>query len=161
MRAIVMSDIHGHADALRWLLQQAWQQVGPVDAYICLGDGVSDFYRVENFIRARDAHAAFYAVRGNCDYAVGDMPEMMTISFGGAQVLLTHGHLYQVKSTKTYLRDAARRHGYSIVLYGHTHQPDMDTSMPLLINPGAACDSRLAVLEVNEGKPRVRLLDLS
>lgn len=160
MRAIILSDIHGEDTMLRWLLEQAWKEVGPVDAYICLGDGVRDFVRVENFIRKRDAHAVMYTVRGNCDMAVGDVPDSMTISFGGANIFLTHGHRYAVKSTMSYLRDAARENGCSIALYGHTHCPDMDTSGPLLINPGAASKSRLAVLEVNEGRPRVNLMDL-
>lgn len=159
MRALVMSDIHGDDFTLRWMLEQAWKLVGHVDAYICLGDGVHEFQRAENFIRAHDEQALMYCVRGNCDFAVGDVPERMIISFGGANIFLTHGHYYRVKSTMTYLRDAAREAECPIVLYGHTHHAEVDTSGPLMINPGAAKDNRLALIEVNNGKPRVQLLE--
>ena len=47
LRALVLSDIHGDDTGLRWLLEQVWKDVGPIDAYLCLGDGVRDFERVE------------------------------------------------------------------------------------------------------------------
>ncbi len=159
MRALVMSDIHGDDFTLRWMLEQAWKFTGPVDAYICLGDGAHDFQRLESFIRRHDEHALMYCVRGNCDFTAGDLPERMIIAFGGANIFLTHGHYYHVKSTLSSLRDAAQEANCSIALYGHTHRADVDTSGPLLINPGAAKDGRLALLAVSNGKPLVKLLE--
>lgn len=159
MRALVMSDIHGDDFTLRWMLEQAWKFVGPVDAYICLGDGAREFQRVEGFIRRRDENALMYCVRGNCDLAVGDMPERMIISLGGANIFLTHGHNYRVKFTTDILRSAAREANCSIVLYGHTHRAEIDTTGPLMINPGAAKDGRLALLAVTNGSPLVKLLE--
>lgn len=159
MRALVMSDIHGEDLTLRWLLEQAWKLVGHVDAYICLGDGVRDFQRVENFIRNHDPYALMYAVRGNCDMAVGDVPERMIIPFGGARLYLTHGHLLHVKQTLARLQLAARQENCSVALYGHTHVRDVDSSGPLLVNPGAAKDCYLALLEVRDGRPQAQLLE--
>ena len=51
LRALVLSDIHGEDTTFRWLLEQVWRDVGPIDYYLCLGDGVRDFQRVEGFIR--------------------------------------------------------------------------------------------------------------
>lgn len=159
MRALLLSDIHGDLTTLRWLLEQVWQQTGPIDAYICLGDGVRDFEHAESFIRTRDEHALMYAVRGNCDFAV-DAPVHQVVSLGGAQVYMTHGHYHRVKSTLSYLRDAAHEAGCSIALYGHTHAADVEPGVPMLVNPGSVKDDRCALLEVNDGKPRVRLINL-
>lgn len=159
MRALVMSDIHGDEFILRWMLEQAWKFVGPVDAYICLGDGASEFQRLENFIRRRDENAVMYCVRGNCDLAVGDMPDRMIVSLGGAKVMLTHGHMYRVKFGLDILRKAAQEAGCSVVLYGHTHRADIDASSPLMVNPGAAKDCHMALLAISDGKPLAKLLD--
>lgn len=158
MRCIVMSDSHGHDDNVRWMLEQLWKTTGPVDCYIHCGDGAYDFRRLESFIRARDEHAALYCVRGNNDFGIPDLQERLVLSLGGAKVLLTHGHRYHVKSTMTYLDDAAREYGCSLVLFGHTHLPAMEMCRALLVNPGSAADGRMALVEINDGKPRVNLL---
>lgn len=161
MRALIVSDIHGEEHNLRWMLEQVWKETGPVDAYICLGDGLYDFQRVENFIRTRDEHAVMYTVRGNCDFCVGDVGERMIVSFGGLKLLLTHGHRYRVKMTYALLQDAARDAGCDIALFGHTHMATVEPGVPMLVNPGAACNDRCALLEVENGRPRVRLIALS
>lgn len=158
MRAIVLSDSHGEDNTLRWLLEQCWKQVGPVDAYIHCGDGARDFQRLGNLIRRRDEHALLYAVCGNCDFGVHDVPEFQLLSIGGANVFVTHGHLYHAKSTLTYLDEAARQQGCSITLFGHTHTACVETRGTLMVNPGSAADGRLALLEINAGAPRVNLL---
>ncbi len=157
MRALLLSDIHGDLTTLRWLLEMVWKQTGPIDAYICLGDGVRDFAHVERFIQERDEHARFYAVRGNCDWGV-DAPDRLVVDLGGAKCFLTHGHLQRVKSTLYHLQDAARDAGCTIALYGHTHVPDVATGVPMCVNPGSAADDRCALLEVTDGHPRVKLL---
>ena len=98
MRAIVLSDSHGDDTNLRWMLEQCWRMVGPVDAYIYCGDGARDFQRLENFIRARDEHALLIGVKGNCDF-FDDVPEITQITLGGVKILVTHGHRFQVKRT--------------------------------------------------------------
>ena len=85
IRALILSDIHGESNNLRWLLEEVWKQVGPIDAYICLGDGVRDFDNAEAFIRRRDEHATMYAVRGNCDF-VANYPERLVIHLGGLKI---------------------------------------------------------------------------
>ncbi len=158
MRALIFSDIHGDVTTLRWLLETVWQQTGPIGHYICLGDGVRDFQHVESFIRARDEHALLHMVRGNCDWCA-DVPDRLVVEIGGAKCLLTHGHLQRVKSTMTYLKDAARDANCTIALYGHTHVPDVAPGVPMCINPGSAADDRCALLEVEDGRPRVKLLN--
>lgn len=158
MRALVMSDSHGSVDALRWLLEQCWQRVGPVDAYIHCGDGARDFEALQGLMLDRDANAALYSVRGNCDFLGADMPGVLVAPFGGTKLFVTHGHLYRVKSTLYQLDEAAEEHGCAIALYGHTHEPLVETRRTLMINPGSAADGRMALLEVTDGRPRVNLM---
>lgn len=158
MRAIVLSDSHGDESGLRWMLEQCWKQIGPVDAYLHCGDGARDFALAASFIHARDEHALLLGVRGNCDFGCRDVPEYQTAGLGGANVFITHGHLYRAKITLSDLDRAARESGCDITLFGHTHQPCVETRGTLMINPGSAADGRLALLEIHEGRPRVNLL---
>ena len=157
MKAILMSDSHGDATGIRWLLSQAWARTGNVDAYFHMGDGAMDFLSLEAFLHAHDAEAKLYGVRGNCDFYAPDVPNDRVVAFGGTRLFVTHGHYFQVKSTLTLLDEEAEAQECTIALYGHTHRPAMDMGRTLMINPGSAMDGCLAFLEVNEGKPRVQL----
>ena len=157
MRLIVLSDSHGDDFTLRWMLEQAWKTLGPVDAYVHCGDGAHDLEYLQNFIRSRDEHAAFYSVRGNCDFCT-DLPDQQVLHLGGARIFLTHGHRYHVKSTLSYLSDAASEHECTLALFGHTHIATAEMRSALLINPGSAAKGRMAVVEITNGKPRWDLL---
>ena len=159
IRALILSDIHGETTTLRWLLEAVWKQVGPIDAYICLGDGVRDFDNAEAFIRQRDEHATMYAVRGNCDFTAAH-PDRLVIHLGGLKIYLTHGHIHRVKGGLDYLRSAAREAGADIALYGHTHRANVEYTTPWLLNPGAAENDCCALLEIDNGKPHVKLINL-
>ena len=159
MRALILPDIHGETTTLRWLLEEVWKQVGPIDAYICLGDGVRDFDNAESFIRQRDEHATMYAVRGNCDFTAAH-PDRLVIHLGGLKIYLTHGHIHRVKGGLDYLRSAAREAGADIALYGHTHRANVEYTTPWLLNPGAAENDCCALLEIDNGKPHVKLINL-
>lgn len=158
-RALILSDIHGEENNLRWLLEEVWKTVGPIDAYICLGDGVRDFERAESFIRNRDEHASMYAVRGNCDF-ITSYPERLIIHLGGLKIYMTHGHIHRVKSGLDYLYGAARAEGVDIALYGHTHRANVEYTSPWMINPGAAQNDCCALLEIENGKPHVKMISL-
>ena len=159
IRALILSDIHGETTTLRWLLEEVWKQGGPIDAYICLGDGVRDFDNAESFIRQRDEHATMYAVRGNCDFTAAH-PDRLVIHLGGLKIYLTHGHIHRVKGGLDYLRSAAREAGADIALYGHTHRANVEYTTPWLLNPGAAENDCCALLEIDNGKPHVKLINL-
>ena len=159
IRALILSDIHGETTTLRWLLEEVWKQVGPIDAYICLGDGVRDFDNAEAFIRQRDEHATMYAVRGNCDFTAAH-PDRLVIHLGGLKIYLTHGHIHRVKGGLDYMRSAAREAGADIALYGHTHRANVEYTTPWLLNPGAAENDCCALLEIDNGKPHVKLINL-
>lgn len=57
--------------------------------------------------------------------------------------------------------------GHRVVVFGHSHMPVIDDDGELLLlNPGSACDPRraktptVAVLEITDGEPTARLVEL-
>ena len=160
-RALIMSDTHGEGDNLRYLLDDAWKQTGPgpIDHYVHCGDGVNDLVRMEPYILVRDPRASFHTVRGNCDF-MSDEPDFAVFTMEGVRIFVCHGHRYRVKSGLITLGYAAEEQGCTLALYGHTHIPDMENGRVLMINPGCTQDRRMALLEIDEGKPHVRLLRL-
>ena len=157
MRVIVLSDSHGEENNLRWMLEQCWRRVGPVEAYIHCGDGVKDFQRVANFIRTRDEHALLIGVKGNCDY-FEDAAEIEQITLDGVRILVTHGHRFQVKSTYAALDMEAKHCGCSVALFGHTHRDCVEQRNALLVNPGSAANDTLALLTIEHGQARAEIM---
>lgn len=120
---VVFSDIHGDVYAKK-ILQE---YVKNSDGAFFAGDGLSG---LNDFTKK-----PFYAVMGNCD-RVGD--EEKIIEVDGVKILLTHGHLYGVKSSYLRLIYKAKEEGVDVVIFGHTHQPIiMQEEEILLLNPGS------------------------
>lgn len=128
MKILVFSDSHGTGRYMR----QAIEAERP-DRVFHLGDMM------------RDAMALHYsvpdlpmdAVCGNCD-GWGAQPEELLLDVGGRRVMLTHGHLYHVKSGLGLAERAARERGAEVLLFGHTHQPLVDRQGGLwIMNPGS------------------------
>jgi len=51
--------------------------------------------------------------------------------------MMTHGHEYKVKYSPEYLINNAKDKGIDIVLYGHTHNPDIRYGDINIMNPGS------------------------
>ena len=160
MKIAVLSDTHGDEQNVRWLLEQVWKDSGPIDAYLHLGDGVYDFNRLQQFIRAHDPSAMLFAVRGNCDIGVNDEPETRVVRLGGVGLFMSHGHRYYVKQTYDYIDRAAQERGCAVALFGHTHVQTMEMRSVLLLNPGSATNDRMALIEIDEkGDIRPHLIE--
>ncbi len=159
MRALIFSDSHGDEENLRWMAELMSRR-GPVNAYVHCGDGAQDFERVENYLLTLSPQARIYGVRGNCDYFVHDVPDQRVMRLGTVNVLITHGHLYGVKTTLSLLPRPAKELGCSVVLFGHTHRPTLEERDGiLLMNPGTAQRGYAALLTIDEaGKPKGELL---
>ncbi|MBQ2734446.1 MAG: YfcE family phosphodiesterase [Clostridia bacterium] len=159
MEALIFSDSHGHAERIEEILLR---QVRRLDAVLFAGDGLRDLDR------AGLGDQNVYAVLGNCDWFSPD-PHMQTeqiISFGGFNILLTHGHLYNVKHGYGALLVHAAKIGADIVIFGHTHVPHLETisqgsevggvvlERPLyLFNPGSlGADGSFGTLTVRNGQ---------
>lgn len=159
MRAIVLSDSHGMGSGLLRLLERIWaMHPGKIDAYLHCGDGVTDFFRATDAMKAHDPAAELHVVRGNCDWGMEDEAEAEEIfRFGGAGVLLCHGHYYSVKNTLAWLDEAAYGKGCAVAVYGHTHEPNVEPRSTLLVNPGSAADGCFAILDISGGKAKATL----
>jgi len=128
MRLLVMSDSHGnYPHTLR-----AHELAGPVDHIIHLGDGAEDALLLGQLLEV-----PVFRVAGNCDMDPR-LPLELTLDFGGCRVFLTHGNRHLVKSGLRQLVDKGLEVGAGVILYGHTHQPALQTVAGMLVvNPGA------------------------
>ena len=154
MLYLVFSDSHGDVSQASWIIEQFKDRANGV---IHLGDHADDFHKLQQ--KYQDKYGmAFLNVRGNCDLASPD-PDLRTFTVEKRKVLLVHGHQQHVKFGTDELRLLAREHGANIVLYGHTHMPDLTEEDGLMIlNPGSIGEPRggskagFALLEIENGK---------
>jgi len=126
MKILVISDSHGNDSAVC----SAIYKESP-DAIIHLGDGYADIPETLDI--------PIYQVRGNCDSYLCNSPDKQTIELEGVRIFMSHGHLYNVKTTMSSIYLAALEENASVVLFGHTHIPfaDIDPQNPSLFNPGS------------------------
>ena len=148
MRILVVSDTHGYNTNLFELLDK----IRPIDMFIHCGDsdGLEDY--IEEFTRC-----PVVMVRGNCDYCC-PLHSDEFVNVAGHRIFVTHGHYYGVKSGLYRLFDKAKEEGADIVLYGHSHIPDITElygikamnpgSLSLPRQPGRKCTYGL--IEINE-----------
>ncbi len=125
MRIGVFSDSHGDISAAKRFLDS----LSPLDCLFHLGDYAADAKKLSKLFSC-----PAYTVRGNCDYGSAE-PLEQVVDLGGKRFLLVHGHQY-------YFRDALLYRGEEVhadmVLYGHTHMPDLSADGPrLILNPGS------------------------
>lgn len=110
--------------------------------------------------------AHVWAVAGNVDDPAlrASLPEQVRLDLLG----LTLGMVHDSGPT-TGRRERMRRRfpGCRVVVFGHSHIPVIeDRDGLLLLNPGSACDPRrakvptVALLEIVEGEPRARLVEV-
>lgn len=143
MKALVISDSHGAEENLRELMALAEREIRP-DALIFCGDGLSDV------LPCHRAAESFWPVKGNCDLCPPPgTPQERTERLGSLWVYVTHGHAQRVKHGLLSLRYRAEEVGARVACFGHTHASLAQwEGGVLLLNPGALCHGRYAVLEV-------------
>ncbi|HAQ08103.1 MAG TPA: YfcE family phosphodiesterase, partial [Bacillus bacterium] len=107
----------------------------------------------------------FKSVKGNCDF-FGDFPEQDTHEIDGKKVLVTHGHLYSVKSTLVNLFYKAKEMQADVVCFGHSHLLGVEMVEDVLfINPGSIrlprsrTERSYVILELDEGKASLEIYD--
>ena len=128
MDILLASDSHGRTSRLHEL------ESIPADQYLFAGDLCDDPSSIEKWT----------AVAGNNDqYLHIDLPEAAIIPAEGHQILLVHGHQFPASVRKKKLAALAGAYGCDIVVYGHSHVPDMDqVDDVVLLNPGSVFRSR-------------------
>ena len=147
-RVIAVSDSHGAADSLRWVLTHE-----KADALIYLGDGLRD---LDEAMDAKPKGMRVYRVRGNCDFGYPDEPVQALCAFGGVLFFYTHGHLFGVKSGYERIAEYAADRGADVVLFGHTHYKTLRHGTPFspaLFNPGSLRDTHsYGVITITDGQ---------
>jgi len=158
MDFLIFSDSHGKPAAMQKALDR---QIAPPHAVFFLGDGVRDLESV-GFGRS-----ALHAVRGNCDWLLGNyhFQTEQILNYASCRFLITHGHEYGVKSGYGALIARAVELDVDVVLFGHTHLPHSEMlsadllsdankrQRPLyLFNPGSiGMEGRFGTLTVQNG----------
>lgn len=152
MRILVVSDSHGNPD----LLLAAAHRAGKTDMLLFLGDGLRDCAALEG------AYAGeVWKVRGNCDYMPYDFYDHF-LPLNGTGIYMTHGHLYDVKTTLSRLLARAGEMKADIVCFGHTHVPLLDKRGNItLLNPGSLRHGKTyGLIELADGKANLSIKNL-
>ena len=164
-RYLVLSDSHGKADRIDTLLRR---NRAVASGIVFLGDGLADLFRV----MPDYPDLVFYPIIGNCDspYSAkltqAEPRRFLTLS--DTKLLLTHGHLYGVKSSDSALLREADACDLSVILHGHTHTARAEQTLTpsgktvLLANPGSLGDyfaPKFGVLEFYQNKPLFQIFE--
>lgn len=128
MKVLIVSDTHGRIGNLKYVLEHEKN----IDVMIHAGDVGRDCDCLKEMVEF-----PVYMVEGNNDYFMG-LPGEIVVPVGKHRVFVTHGHGYYVSAHTIRLKEAARNRNADIVVYGHTHRPDIDLSEDVIaINPGS------------------------
>ncbi len=151
---LIISDIHGSASALREVLTAAGAE--NFSSVVLLGDLLN--HGARNHLPAGYAPPEvvallnpladkIMAVRGNCDGEVdgmlfnfpcnGPYLYLQADYLAGRRVLVTHGHLYKIKTAEDRIKLGLRPGDF--VLSGHTHRAGVfrEESGIINVNPGS------------------------
>jgi putative phosphoesterase len=133
MKIGVLSDTHGDRKAI----EQAVKAVGAADLWLHAGDHCQDSRKIREL-----TGMPVVTVLGNCDGYASAKPDEF-IDLPGCRIWLTHGHRYNVRDGRDELLYWARTFTAQVVVYGHTHIPDVFWDQDLLVfNPGSASRPR-------------------
>ncbi|SNZ11537.1 hypothetical protein SAMN05421503_2079 [Terribacillus aidingensis] len=126
MKLLITSDSHGLTSEVALLKQRHEEEV--IGSIHC-GDSELPFDAPEM--------EGYYRVAGNCDFDRA-YPEVEQLTVDDLPILITHGHLYGVKSSLRSLEQLAMEKDAKIVCYGHSHVARADViNSRLYINPGS------------------------
>ncbi|ASQ48066.1 MAG: YfcE family phosphodiesterase [Leptotrichia sp.] len=134
MKALICSDSHQRLD----YFQQVMELEEP-EVVIFAGDHSTDAFDMSLVFR----EIPFAIVKGNTDYDDFDTRETKIFDLFGKKVLLTHGHLFNVKTTLKELEKKARYENVDICIFGHTHKEFLEEKNGIIfVNPGALQDKK-------------------
>lgn len=166
MKIAIISDSHDNLANIKILAD--WLKAHPVDLAIHCGDVAAD--ETVKFL-AQNIAAPLHLVYGNMDKNYRDQiyeasDELENVQLHGDQGELTLG---SIKIAFCHFPEQARRLAqsgqYQLVLYGHTHQPWLETlaNNCQLINPGTLAGlfnkASFAVYDTDSGKLELKVLE--
>ena len=159
MKALIVSDTHGSL----WNFQTVIEKEKP-DRVFHLGDSHNKEEEIKVY-----AGVPVDIVRGNCDGGFCLQDEIVTTVMG-KKVFMTHGHYYGVYSGISQIARRGEELGCDIVMYGHTHVPDISYYGKMtIVCPGSLTEPRqerriptYAIMEnTEEGKIEIKIVELS
>lgn len=144
MKALIISDSHGRANDV----MDAVEKVKP-DVLFHLGDGAKDLRGMGLLY----PDVTVYQVGGNCDYS-SNMELVRQVNLQGIRILMTHGHIFNVKQSIEKLIREAKGRDVNVVMFGHTHVSYYEERDGLMIiNPGSiGYSGKYGVLTIENGK---------
>ena len=94
-----------------------------------------EMWRTVNIEAVADCET--YMVAGNNDF-FSFLPKEREFRLKKYNIFITHGHNYYVSMGTARLKEEARLRKADIVMYGHTHKPDLEFDEDIIvINPGS------------------------
>lgn len=139
MKILLVSDSHRD---VKYLYEVVEKENPNIIMYA--GDHSSDAY---------DLNLAFdipvYIVRGNCDYDDYTGIDIEKIKIDGlGKVILTHGHLFDVKRNMNSIYTMGVEKNANMVIFGHTHIQHLSKFNNILfVNPGAIVNHEYAIYQ--------------
>lgn len=153
MKIVVLSDTHGDAAIIPAVIKSH----PDADYYFHCGDSELTY----DAAHIKDCKR----VRGNCDHDIR-YPLEEVVEVDGKTVFMTHGHLFNVKTTLTPIAMRAEEVGADIVLFGHSHVLGAElVDGTLFLNPGSLKSPRgrneksYAVIETTADGYAIEFLD--
>lgn len=130
MKILIVSDTHRKDDNLKKVIEKT----APLDMLIHLGDAEGSEMKIAGWV---NEGCDLEMVLGNNDF-FSNLDREKELKIGVYQVLLTHGHYYNVSLGTERLAQEARDRGIDIVMYGHTHRPFYEVQDGItILNPGS------------------------
>lgn len=148
MKALIFSDTHGKiSEAIRIIKAHK-----NIDLIIHLGDLVKDAEDIQAIFN--DIKVEFIA--GNNDWNSRTSYEKI-LNIENKNILITHGHLYNVKCDTNRIIKKAKDEKVDCVLFGHTHKSFEDIKEGIcFLNPGSMAYSQevpsYGLLEIKDNK---------
>lgn len=128
MKLFVISDTHRQIDKAK----EVFARLHDIDCIIHLGDYTADAIRLE-----RELETEVISVPGNMDGS-SSSDDFKILDTECGKLLLTHGHMDQVKVSPLNLCYRAQEHNCIAALFGHTHRPVYEQANGIyLVNPGS------------------------
>ncbi|WP_022820094.1 YfcE family phosphodiesterase [Fusobacterium russii] len=136
-KILVLSDSHGQFEKIL----KIYEKEKP-DILIYVGDGIGDIEELSYIYQGE-----FYIVNGNCDFFEKNYGVSKIIEIENFRFLITHGHVYRVKSGLEKLKEEAKKLEVQVAVFGHTHKELLEKFDDFyLFNPGASQDGKYGLI---------------
>ena len=140
MNILVLSDTHGQIDKAVEMYERL-NALGSIDLVIHCGDYVKDARRIKRRLAFRGSKAQVIMVPGNCDGC--RERDFETVEVPSGKILVTHGHMENVKIGYSNLLYLAEEQKCNAVCFGHTHRAVNEVVDGIrIVNPGSLTNPR-------------------